>query len=86
MVDVDYLLEEVMRTKGMCVASLEGRMDGEEARRRAQVQVKFRGDGGATDEAAGGLWTGGYKVGEWLPVAEAAEKFPEGGREGFLRW
>lgn len=93
MVDFDFLLGVVLDTEGMGIATPEkGGLDTEEKRREGGVTVKYVGDlvtGEKKKGDAKAIWAGeegGYEPGTFVNLVEAADAFPQGGRQGFLKW
>ena len=91
MVDFDYLLNVVMETPGMHIASLDTHLGTPETRREANVSIRFKEqrEGDVEPGAGRSIWSdqeGEYKPGTYILLTRAADAFPEGGRQGFLRW
>lgn len=98
MVDFDFLLGVVLETEGMGIATPEkGGLGSEERRREGGVVVKYVGDlteGGKKGKVDAKLIWGGkgdeggevYEPGTFVNLVEAADAFPQGGRQGFLKW
>lgn len=91
-VDLDFVFATLLDEPGMHVSCPAGALD--TAERRAEAVVSFRFFR-AERNAAMSIWDaseeeeGGrsaYRAGEFVPLARAAESFPEGGRAGWLRW
>ncbi|KAK3328311.1 hypothetical protein B0T19DRAFT_186868 [Cercophora scortea] len=86
MVDFDYLLPLVLDTPGMHIASPTSALATAAQRREAGVDIRFK----LTRPGAGAgaaIWDDeNYVPGTFVPMAEAAESFTPGGREGFLSW
>jgi adenosine deaminase CECR1 len=82
MVDVDYLLQVMMDTPGMHMASLNTPMATASARFNAILSFCFK-ETPRTEEC---LWRDDYKPGTFVLITKAAEEFPDGGRDGFLLW
>lgn len=81
MVDFDYLFDVMMKTPGMHV-SADATLSSPEALREAKVYFRFR----KREDSETSIWDGGYLPGTWRRLDKAAEEFPDGGKEGFLRW
>jgi adenosine deaminase CECR1 len=83
MADIDHLLQVTLSTPGMHISCPDGPLATAEARRHAGLSIQFRAKG-STDGCS--LWTGDYNPGTFIPLAEAADGYPEGGRLGFMEW
>ncbi|KAK3402746.1 hypothetical protein B0T20DRAFT_428340 [Sordaria brevicollis] len=89
MVDFDFLLGVVLETEGMGISTSEkGGLGSEERRREGGVVVKYVGDLKEKVDP-GSIWGLGeteYEPGTFINLVEAADAFPNGGRQGFLNW
>lgn len=85
MVDFDYLFDVVLATPGMHVRA-DGHLATEAARQdQGGIAFAFREAESPADPAS--LWSAAHYVpGTFVPLAKAAEAFPDGGRPGFLRF
>jgi adenosine deaminase CECR1 len=80
---LDFLIETALGTPGMHLSSPVSQLTTAEERREAEVRVRFRSK---ADSDAPSPWTHDYKPGVFVPLAKAADAFPEGGRHGFIAW
>ena len=81
-VDFDFLLAELLKTRGMHLACDEGSLASSKARESAPLRFRYRKETG-TDKS---IWSGEYEKGSYVLLTKAAEEFPGGGTEGFLKW
>ncbi|KAL9612933.1 MAG: hypothetical protein Q9167_002516 [Letrouitia subvulpina] len=82
MIDVDWLVDQMMKTDGMSIWADQG-LTNSEARRNGYVIFQYEK---VRPPDAISIWKEGYKARQCIPVFEAAESFPEGGLEGFKAW
>lgn len=82
MVDQDWLFTEALATEGMHFSSPRA-MDTAEARNAAMFKFQYRPN---TAKSHTTVWSADYQPDTCTSLASAAETFPEGGREGFVRW
>ncbi|KAI9789922.1 MAG: hypothetical protein M1816_005691 [Peltula sp. TS41687] len=82
MVDIDWLIEEMLATTGMHMMSSEP-LTSESARERSTVQFTFAR---SSHDANPSVWTPAYESSSLVPVTKAADGFPDGGRAGFKAW
>ncbi|KAF2638211.1 Metallo-dependent hydrolase [Massarina eburnea CBS 473.64] len=82
MVDLDWALEEAFVTDGVCVRS-DGPLSSQQARLRAGFSFTF-----SKSEAKShvSIWSEEYAPHTQVPLATAADSFPDGGRKGFVEW
>lgn len=80
--DVDWLIDRALSTNGMAMSADMGLCD-HELRTKAEILFRYRKSFAAT---AGSIWSKGYQVSHFVSLKEAAETYPEGGREGFKIW
>lgn len=81
MVDFDFLFDRLLSTPGMhmhCATDLSTPQNLENGSLRFCYKKSE-----AKDTS---IWTSDYLVNTPIPVAKAAESFPQGGRSGFLKW
>lgn len=97
--DTTHLVDVALRTPGMRISSPAGALATAEARSAAAPRIRFfrpaaahdgpNPDDDDDDDCGGGgraLWTDGYQPGRFVPLAEAADSYPDGGRQGFVEW
>ncbi|KAH7310081.1 adenosine deaminase family protein-like protein [Rhexocercosporidium sp. MPI-PUGE-AT-0058] len=89
MVDLEWLFEQAVQTSGMFVSASEALSDAE-VRGRPDVNVKIEFSANCvrekSEEKEEGIWEVGYEALKKVPLKNAAETFPDGGKAGFLRW
>ena len=83
LVDLDHLLEAALRTPGMHISCPDGHLATEERRRHGGLRIQYRSK---ADSEGCSPWAHDYNPETCVPLAEAADKYPEGGREGFIEW
>jgi adenosine deaminase CECR1 len=83
MVDLEWVIETAIETEGVCICSLGGGLVSEEVRGKADVRILFQKNGNADGSS---IWKKGYVSETWVSLKSAAERFPNGGREGFVQW
>ncbi|KAH8766212.1 cat eye syndrome critical region protein [Hyaloscypha finlandica] len=83
MVDLEWVIETAIETEGVCICSLGGGLVSEEVREKADVRILFQKNGNADGSS---IWKKGYMSKTWVSLKSAAERFPNGGREGFVQW
>lgn len=79
MVEFDFILDELLETPGMHMAS-DRPLDSPEALEDGVPSFRYRSKG--VDSV---IWEAAYKPGEFIPIKKCAQDFP-GGKEGFLKW
>ena len=82
MIDVDWLIEEVLRTEGMAMLAEESLCD---PKARSQGEVVFRYSKGPLAKASS-IWTREYEASQPVSIKEAAASFPDGAAQGFKVW
>ena len=82
MIDVDWLIDQVLATKGMAMHADQPLTD---SKRRERAVVLFRYTKTLPSDVAS-IWSEGYKELSLVSAREAASSFPEGGIEGFKSW
>ena len=82
MIDVDWLIDEVLQTEGMAMLAEES-LCGPKA--RSQGEVVFRYSKGSLAKASS-IWTRDYETSQPVSVKEAAASFPDGAAQGFKTW
>lgn len=83
MADLDWLIDQLFITAGMCVKA-PGSLHTEDARLLGQFSFHFAKESSHSKESS--LWSESYQADELVPVAVAADNFPAGGKEGFVKW
>ena len=82
MIDVDWLIDEVLATEGMVMLA-EGSLCHPTARR--QEEVVFRYSRGSPAKGSS-IWTKEYEASHPVSMKEAAASFPDGATQGFKTW
>lgn len=82
MVDVDWLLEKALATKGMHVHASEP-LCTPAALETASLMFAFAK---SPPHAEQQIWSSHYQPSTLIPLTAAADSFPTGGRPGFLAW
>lgn len=82
MVDLDWLLKAAFDTKGYHIRA-DKPLDSDEAQAFTPFLFKWLKNSSRHNTS---IWDQDYDVGTWIPIEEAAEAFPHGGREGFTEW
>ncbi|KAI1178598.1 adenosine deaminase-related growth factor [Nemania sp. FL0916] len=81
MVDFDFLFDVLLATPGMHILS-DQPLSNDAALEGAVVKFRFFKNAGTE----GDIWNEGYVAMTPVLLTQAADKFPEGGRQGFLKW
>ncbi|POS80033.1 adenosine deaminase [Diaporthe helianthi] len=83
-VDLDFVFETLLSEPGMHISAPDARLGTTEARADAVVNFRFFAK---EKNPTMSIWDdAGYKPGEFVPLAKAADSFPDGGRAGWIRW
>lgn len=83
-VDLDFVFETLLDEPGMHINAPDAHMGTAENRADAVVSFRFFRE---PRNPAMSIWDGAaYRTGEYVPLRRAAETFPEGGRQGWIRW
>lgn len=82
MIDVDWLIDQVVSTKGMAMVASQSLSD---AKARANGEVRFQYTK-AMPEGVASIWSAEYPQSQLVSVSEAVQSFPDGGRQGFKSW
>ncbi len=67
----------------MHISCPDGHLATEERRRHGGLRIQYRSK---ADSEGCSPWAHDYNPETCVPLAEAADKYPEGGREGFIEW
>lgn len=81
MVDFKFLLDALMREPGMHI-SADAPLTSPKALENATLLFRFFKQERTQDS----LWSPDYTPGTFVRITQAADAYPDGGREGFLRW
>jgi len=69
MVDLGWVFDTAIETRGMCISS--------------DIALSDREHLEAGRES---IWSADYQSGTWVSLKDAADTFPNGGKEGFVEW
>jgi adenosine deaminase CECR1 len=93
MIDVDWLIDQVMEEEGMCLLSPQGlgaeSLDDSASGRAGGMQCRVYPDEKRAKmgvKEARQIWTEGYVPLTPFPIKEVAMAFPNGGEGGFRKW
>lgn len=81
MVDFHFLLDELMKQPGMHMSS-DCSITSAEAMDNATLNFRFR----SKERTDQNIWSNDYKAGSFVLLTKTADEFPDGGREGFIKW
>lgn len=81
MVDFDHVLDVLMSTPGMHI-SAEAPLSSPKALSDAVVRIRFR----KKEDSEHSIWSDDYVPATWRSIMTAADEYPHGGKQGFLRW
>jgi len=83
MIDVDWLIDQVLETEGMAMSTNGAGLSTGEVRTRAEIRFGYTKspipDGSS-------IWTAEYQDSRLVSVLDAARSFPDGSIEGFKAW
>ncbi|KAL8872997.1 MAG: hypothetical protein Q9174_001470 [Haloplaca sp. 1 TL-2023] len=82
MMDSDFLVEQVLALEGMTLQASQ-RLDTTDSRDNALVTFQYSKP---QHLASSSIWSNSYVPHQPVSVKEAANDFPDGGREGFKSW
>ena len=82
MIDVDWLVEQALNTEGIAIMADQALCTAE-AREKALVMFQYTK---TTNDKETSIWTKQYEAKTPVPVAVAADRFPEGGCASFKAW
>lgn len=85
MVDLDWVYAAALGTNGMYLQATAP-LDTMQGRDSATVRCHFFKESAPKDVDPCAIWTANYVPLTWVPLAEAAECFPDGGTPGFISW
>jgi adenosine deaminase CECR1 len=93
MIDVDWLIEQVMNEEGMCVLAPKrlraDSLDDSESGIAGGMQCRFYPPAETEkmkESEAGSIWMEGYVPLTPFPIKAVAKAFPNGGEAGFWKW
>lgn len=82
LIDVGWLLDKLFAKGGFHIAAAAPLSDAESL---AQEEIHFRWRK-AKATPTSSIWAGSYNANDLVPLEEAADSFPKGGRRGFIEW
>ncbi|KAL5629155.1 hypothetical protein BROUX41_001762 [Berkeleyomyces rouxiae] len=82
-VDFDYLFKALLELPGMHMSTDQPCLESAENRSKAAIQFCWRKK---EDLVGPAIWRSEYTPNKFVPIAQAADSFPHGGREGFTKW
>jgi adenosine deaminase CECR1 len=83
MVDLRWLFGAAVETSGMCISSSLPLID-ENSRRKAAIRIEYSKIGKKGEGSS--IWRDEYEPLMEVPLKEAAESYPDGGKEGFISY
>ena len=81
--DLDWLIAEAFSTKGICIAA-DVPLDSPTSLQDSPFFFRHVKSPSAAESQS--IWTSSYVAQESIPINVAAANFPDGGKEGFVRW
>ncbi|EDU47388.1 adenosine deaminase family protein [Pyrenophora tritici-repentis Pt-1C-BFP] len=81
MVDLDWVLQEAFDTAGVCVIA-DGPITDDKTRRKTGFSFTYSKD--AKSDTS--IWNETYAANTPIPVNQAADSFPDGGKKAFIEW
>lgn len=81
MVDFTFLIDLLLKEPGMHIMA-DQPLTSPAALAGAKIAFRFR----KTALTEGDIWAGGYQPDTLILLTQAADAFPEGGRDGFFKW
>ena len=81
MVDLDWALEEAFNTEGVCVIA-DSPITDDKTKRKTGFSFTYSKD--ANGDAS--IWNDSYTANTPVPVNQAADTFPNGGKKAFIEW
>lgn len=87
MFDIDWLVEQVLDEKGLCLLAPEALKD-KTTRQSALLQIRYveHPPDSTEGNASESIWTSDYQSMTPVAITHAANTFPDGGVEGFKGW
>lgn len=82
MIDTAWLCQEALTIDGIHVASPQPLSTGT-VRQQAPFTFRYTKESSNPDA---NIWSDSYAPGTWVPMTQAADSFPDGGRKGFVSW
>jgi adenosine deaminase CECR1 len=87
MFDIDWLVDQVLSEKGLCILAPEALKD-DSSRQNGPLQIRYVEPRAASTDGSvsGSIWNTDYESMTPVPITIAADTFPAGGAEGFKEW
>ncbi|PHH50020.1 Adenosine deaminase CECR1-A [Ceratocystis fimbriata CBS 114723] len=82
-VDFDYLFEALLGLPGMHMATDQPGLNSASSRENAALHFRWRK---TSDLSGPEIWGSEYTPNQFVPLVQAADSYPHGGRDGFTRW
>ncbi len=82
MVSLEWLVQEAFDTEGMHIQSATA-LSTAEARLQAPFYFSYKPSSPTVEQS---IWDAEYNSNAPIPISQAAESFPDGGRAGFVKW
>jgi len=82
MVDLDWVFNAALSEKGMCISATEP-LSSPDVRETTGIKFAFSK---SPNESTGSIWSEQYEPNTLVPVTLAADSYPDGGREGWVKW
>ena len=83
MIDVDWLIDQVLATEGIAILTKGPGLSTAEARAQGEILFQYTKMPRPVNSS---IWAEDYQGSQLVPVSYAAGTFPEGGTEGFKIW
>lgn len=81
--DYDLLIEQALGTEGMCI-SADSSLSSPEALEKTSFVFRHRSSPHSNDGSS--IWSKSYEANQSIPLSQAADSFPDQGRDGFKKW
>lgn len=82
MVDLDWLFDEALRTEGLCVQAKQS-LHTEDGLSKGLFRFAISSSASPGSKS---IWSEEYEPDSLVLLTESADTFPQGGRDGFMRW
>lgn len=83
MVDHRWLIEQALKTEGICIKA-ERALHTPEARQTEAFRFSFAKS--QSYSSGPSIWSSDYKSDDLVPIVKAAGEFPDGGTDAFIHW
>lgn len=81
--DLDSIIEDAFNTEGICI-SAGVPLASQESLQNSPFAFRYVKAPKTADVQP--IWTSSYQANEFVPIATAADSFPDGGKAGFISW